>query len=143
MKNEITLEEIVTLTQQFIKIRSVADNIAALNEAIVLSEKRLDEFTIKNFSSYGKPSLLVHNTQPEVKNFKILLNAHLDIVQGKDSQFEPSITNGKLYGRGAYDMKAAASVIILLFKELANQVPYPLALQLTTDEEKGSHCAKT
>ena len=39
----------------------------------------------------------------------LLLNAHLDTVgvAGMDAPFEPRIEDGRLYGRGAYDMKGA------------------------------------
>jgi succinyl-diaminopimelate desuccinylase len=63
------------------------------------------------------------------------LNAHLDVVPGDISQFVPRIEDGKLYGRGAYDMKGAAAVMIVLFNELADQVDYPLGLQLVAEEE--------
>ncbi len=38
----------------------------------------------------------------------LLLNAHLDTVGvgGMESPHEPRTENGRLYGRGAYDMKA-------------------------------------
>jgi acetylornithine deacetylase len=44
----------------------------------------------------------------------LLLNAHLDTVGvvGMDSPFEPRIENGRLYGRGAYDMKGALAAIM-------------------------------
>jgi succinyl-diaminopimelate desuccinylase len=38
---------------------------------------------------------------------------------------------------GAQDMKVSALVEAQVFRELANTLPYPLALQLVTDEEVG------
>ncbi len=44
----------------------------------------------------------------------LLLNAHLDTVgvAGMNAPFEPRIENGRLYGRGAYDMKGALAAIL-------------------------------
>ena len=44
----------------------------------------------------------------------LLLNAHLDTVGvgGMDAPFEPRIESGRLYGRGAYDMKGALAAIL-------------------------------
>jgi len=44
----------------------------------------------------------------------LLLNAHLDTVgvAGMDAPFEPRIEDGRLYGRGAYDMKGALAAIL-------------------------------
>jgi acetylornithine deacetylase len=44
----------------------------------------------------------------------LLLNAHLDTVGvgGMDAPFEPRIEDGRLYGRGAYDMKGALAAIL-------------------------------
>jgi succinyl-diaminopimelate desuccinylase len=63
----------------------------------------------------------------------------LDVVPDDSDQFNPYIENGKLFGRGAYDMKAGAAVMILLFKEIAKKVGYPIALQLVTEEEASGH----
>jgi acetylornithine deacetylase len=43
-----------------------------------------------------------------------LLNAHLDTVgvAGMDTAHAPRITDGRLYGRGAYDMKGALAAIL-------------------------------
>ena len=142
MSNETPHEEILILAKKLIKIPTTADNIAGLNQAVVLSEQLMKGYTINKFSTDGKPSLLIHNAKPKTKQFTILLNAHLDVVQAEDSAFKPIQKDGKLYGRGAYDMKSAAAVIILLYQELARKLEYPIALQLTTDEEKGSYGAK-
>ena len=136
------MDDILKFAQHLIRIHSTADNITALNEAVLLVEKELKQYEINRFSSDGKPSLLIHNATPGIKHFKIILNAHLDVVQGNDFQFQPKIVDGRLYGRGAYDMKAAAAVMLMLFKEITNQLPYPLALQITTDEETGTLGAK-
>jgi len=45
----------------------------------------------------------------------LLLNGHLDTVgvTGMDAPHEPRVENGRLYGRGAYDMKGAVAAIML------------------------------
>ena len=44
----------------------------------------------------------------------LMLNAHLDTVgvAGMDAPFEARVENGRLYGRGAYDMKGALAAIL-------------------------------
>jgi acetylornithine deacetylase len=44
----------------------------------------------------------------------LLLNAHLDTVgvAGMDAPFDPRVEGGRLYGRGAYDMKGALAAIL-------------------------------
>jgi succinyl-diaminopimelate desuccinylase len=142
MNTASSLDEIISLTQNLIKIRTTEDNETALSEALLLIKKDLNQFPNKTFSAHGKQSILIHNGKPDTKHFKILLNGHLDVVPAKKAQFEPHIIDGKLYGRGAYDMKAAAAVMIKVFKAYAKDIAYPLALQLTTDEEKGSNGAQ-
>ncbi len=118
-------------------IPSVEDNPQALQEVLNEAKIYLSGFTIEEFEQNGKPSLLAYIGNKRPEKFKLLLNAHLDVVPGKPEQFQPKEQKGKLYGRGAYDMKAAAAVMIVLFAELAKKVSYPLGLQLVTDEELG------
>jgi acetylornithine deacetylase len=44
----------------------------------------------------------------------LLLNAHMDVVgiDGVERPFEPRVEDGRLYGRGAYDMKAGLAAIM-------------------------------
>ncbi|MGK5681738.1 M20 family metallopeptidase [Actinoplanes sp. URMC 104] len=69
--------------------------------------------------------------------FRVILNAHLDVVPGAPEQFVPRIEGDRLYGRGAHDMKVAALVMAHVFREVAPQLGFPVALQLVTDEEVG------
>ena len=125
------------LAENLMKISSTKDNPRALFKALQISEKQLQGFTIQKFENENIPSLLVNNNTKHPKKFKIILNAHLDVVPGPEKLFKPLIKGDKLFGRGAIDMKGAAAVMILLFKELADKINYPLGLQLVTDEEVG------
>src|SRR5690242_5291751 len=45
----------------------------------------------------------------------LLLNGHLDTVgvTGMDAPFEPRVENGRLHGRGSYDMKGALAALLV------------------------------
>ncbi|MFI7542576.1 M20 family metallopeptidase [Actinoplanes sp. NPDC049599] len=93
-------------------------------------------FTVEWFESRGKPSALVHlpGSRPA---FRVLLNAHLDVVPA--DAYAARRDGDRLYGRGAQDMKVAALVLADVFRSLAPVLPYPLGLQLVTDEEVGGY----
>ncbi len=93
-------------------------------------------FTVERFASGGKPSALLYRavTRPP---FRVVLNAHLDVVPAPPAQFRPRRAGDRLYARGAHDMKVSALVQADVFRRLATTLPYPLGLQLVTDEEVG------
>jgi len=136
-QNNTIIDETLRLAKKLIAIQSTENNKTGIEEIISLTENQLSGYRTRRFVSNGKPGLLIQNTNPETKHFKIILNTHLDVVPGQKNQFVPHISEGKLFGRGAYDMKAAAAVMIILFKELANTLSYPLGLQVLSDEELG------
>lgn len=131
------MNNILDIAKKLISIPSTSDNPDALDKVLEVCQKELEGFNLKEYKKDGIRSVLYYNTESLPKEFKIILNAHLDIVPAKISHYTPLKKDGKLYGRGAYDMKAATAAIIVLFKELANKVNYPLGLQLVTDEEVG------
>lgn len=69
---------------------------------------------------------------------KIILNGHLDVVSAKPEQFEPYEKNGRLYGRGAADMKAGVAVMLSVMENLRKEpLDVAVELQLVSDEEIG------
>lgn len=129
-------DTIVRLAKKLIAIPSISGDIPQAVAGMELIKKELPEFPFTPFASKQYPSLLYSNKGTDLRKFKIILNGHIDVVPGGKEQFKPRIENNKLYGRGAFDMKAALAVNILLFKELAPKVAFPLALQIVSDEEK-------
>ncbi|MDX1547940.1 MAG: M20/M25/M40 family metallo-hydrolase [Rhodothermales bacterium] len=71
----------------------------------------------------------------------LLLNAHLDTVgtDGMDAPFRLRRDGDRLYGRGAYDMKGSAAVMLALAETLAaDPPPGDLWLTFVADEEDRS-----
>ncbi len=93
-------------------------------------------FTVERFESGGKPSALVYRGAHRSR-FRVILNAHLDVVPAPPDQFRPRREGSRLYARGAQDMKVSALVQAQVFGELAGGLPYQIALQLVSDEEVG------
>lgn len=133
------IQTITSLTKKFISIKSTANNTKALDKVLDLALSYLDGYTIERFKSNGINSALVYNVKKRPKKFKIILNGHLDVVPGKKYQYIPKIKGNRLYGVGSMDMKANVACLIMVFKEMANKVSYPLGLQLVTDEEIGGN----
>jgi acetylornithine deacetylase/succinyl-diaminopimelate desuccinylase-like protein len=68
----------------------------------------------------------------------ILLQAHLDVVPAHSESFEMLEKDGKLYGRGVYDMKFAAACYLQLVEDLKDELGnYNFGIMFTTDEEVG------
>ena len=65
----------------------------------------------------------------------LVLHGHLDVVPGGKDQFQPRIDGDRLLGRGAYDMKGALAVMMLVLYDLRNQDKVRLRLGIVSDEE--------
>jgi succinyl-diaminopimelate desuccinylase len=130
-------KNIIELSSKLISVPSTKENSKALEDVLQTADKYLKGFNVRKFKRNGVPSVLYYNTPKLPKRFKVILNAHLDVVPAEESQYKAKLIGDKLYGRGTNDMKAAAATEILAFKEMAKKVKYPLGLQLVTDEEIG------
>ena len=65
----------------------------------------------------------------------LVLHGHLDVVPGREEQFEPRIDGDRLYGRGAYDMKGGLAAMICAFRDVANQDRVRVHFACVADEE--------
>jgi len=83
----------------------------------------------------GRVALLCHR-RDEMKP-RLLFYAHIDVVpaQGWDA-FNPRIENGKIYGRGAADMKGSIPALLLALERCKDKpLKYNTTVMVTTDEE--------
>ena len=51
----------------------------------------------------------------------MVFHGHLDVVPGRQEQFEPRIDGDKLFGRGAYDMKGGLAAMMCALKDVERQ----------------------
>ncbi len=65
----------------------------------------------------------------------IVLHGHLDVVPGREGQFEPRVEGDRLYGRGAYDMKGALAAMLLSLEAMRDQERLRVRLGIVGDEE--------
>jgi succinyl-diaminopimelate desuccinylase len=65
----------------------------------------------------------------------LVLHGHLDVVPGGPEQFKPRVEGDRLLGRGAYDMKGAIAVMLILLFDLRDQDRVRLRLGIVSDEE--------
>jgi acetylornithine deacetylase len=90
----------------------------------------------------GRPSV-VGRLRGSGGGRSVMLNAHLDTVgiEGMAGALEPVIRDGRLYGRGAYDMKGSLAACLATVKALADataDVRGDLVLAAVADEEYAS-----
>jgi acetylornithine deacetylase/succinyl-diaminopimelate desuccinylase-like protein len=113
------MDELTELTAQLVAIDSV-------NPALVpggKGERELALFVAQWCHRHGLEVEVVGDDRPSVIATRrgsgggrsLLLNAHLDTVgvAGMEAPHAARIENGRLYGRGAYDMKGALAAILL------------------------------
>jgi acetylornithine deacetylase len=113
------MDELTELTADLVAIDSV-------NPALVPGgngERDVALFVAAWCEGHGLEVELVGEERPSVVARRrgsgggrsLLLNAHLDTVgvAGMAAPYDPRVENGRLYGRGAYDMKGALAAILL------------------------------
>lgn len=67
---------------------------------------------------------------------EVVLNGHIDVVDGKKNQFEPMEKDGKLFGRGSYDMLGSLAVFInLLIRIKQEDLNIKVSLMIVPTEE--------
>jgi acetylornithine deacetylase len=124
--------------------------IDSVNPALVpggAGEGQIASFAADWCAKHGLDVEILGNERPSVVATKrgsgggrsLLLNGHLDTVgvAGMEAPFQPRLEDGRLYGRGAYDMKGALAAIMLAATE-ATGLSGDVILTLVADEELAS-----
>src|ERR1041385_2774437 len=113
-----TLTDILS---HLIRMPTLTADHATNRAALDWVEEQLHELPlrIQRLEHKGVSSLVA--TTPAVKNPKrprLWLAGHMDVVPGDPKDFPPRVHDGKLFGRGAFDMKYGLAVFIKLLREL-------------------------
>ncbi|NJK79433.1 MAG: M20 family metallopeptidase [Chloroflexaceae bacterium] len=132
-------DELITLTTDLMRFRSTAahpDQIMAAMDYAAAYLGDIPGIFIERVEHNGVPSLVatLHKTRAPA----LMLNGHLDVVAAPPELFEPTVHDGRIYGRGSQDMKGSVAAMLRLMKHLATLDPRPdVGLQLAGDEELG------
>ena len=87
---------------------------------------------------FPRPSIIGHLGEGEKE---VHLHGHYDVVPAaSDTQFQPRVSNGRVYGRGATDMKGGLAVILFALQTIKHfdmKLHGTLSFSFTPDEETG------
>ena len=130
--------EVLGLTRRLVRYRSYTPGAAEAAMDFIsgwFEARGLDTVRYEGVGPRGELSSLavrVGSGSP-----KILLHGHLDVVPGGEEQFEPYEKDGKLYGRGTYDMKGALAAMMFALEDLhVIGCEASVELLVVSDEEK-------
>lgn len=106
-------------------IHSVLKSLHFLTSIEVIAENRINVYGFWKGKGKGK---------------SLMLNAHMDTVgvQGMSAPFEANISDGKLFGRGSYDMKGSIAAMLGVAKAISDakqNLSGDLMLTFVADEE--------
>lgn len=124
-----------------VEIPTISDNIAANDKALDYIESYLGQRGLitqrDRFDSHG--TLLAAPKGVNLLKPKVLLAAHVDVMQGSEKVFKLRRKGDKLLGRGVYDMKFSIAGYMQVVDDLKNKLAnYDFGVMITTDEEYGS-----
>jgi succinyl-diaminopimelate desuccinylase len=83
----------------------------------------------------GRVNLLCHRRAPGKP--RLIFYSHIDVVPAQGwPAFQPRVENGKIYGRGAADMKGAIPALLMAAERCLGQpLKFDVSVMVTTDEE--------
>jgi len=131
-------EKSLKLLEKLLRFETITGNTEKAERCLKFIKQKLDCETvdIEEFEQ-DDPSILV--SFKEDSNPELILHGHIDVVEPSESQqFKPKKRDGKIFARGAADMKAGVSCIISCFRRLKQKESRPsVGLMITSDEERG------
>ncbi len=109
------------------KLREIGLDYTVIDVLDITDTHSFPRYCLLSFYGKGKRTLYFHG--------------HYDVVPAqKDSQFQPYVEDGKLYGRGSSDMKSGLAAMIFAIKALKEcnaEINGRIGLIIVPDEETG------
>ncbi|PIP35515.1 MAG: peptidase M20 [Desulfobacterales bacterium CG23_combo_of_CG06-09_8_20_14_all_52_9] len=138
------MEEILELTKTLIRFQTVQSKPDEIQRCTSFIENYLKTHGVlcECMEHEGVPSIWI---MPQNRRVPILLMSHLDVVDGPAELFEPSVHDGRVFGRGSIDDKYAVALSVVLMnrhvarlqREGLDQNCAAMGVLITGDEELG------
>lgn len=136
--------KVIEVAQELMRFRTETGNETEIKQAFAYIKNmmtmigaKVDIFEKKDTA----PVIFIRNKN--TLDFNALILGHIDVVPAEDKMFNPSVKDGKLYGRGSLDMKSFAAVALNSMQYVVeNKLPLNFGVILSSDEEKGSKGTK-
>jgi len=145
---ELTRERLSETLAELVRIPSVNPDLVPgasgereIAEAIAVRLRRTPGIAVElQDAGGGRPNVIA--TVGDGSGRTLMLNGHTDTVgvSGMAAPFAARVADGRLYGRGAADMKNADAALIVLLEEVARAGDFPgrLVATFVVDEEYAS-----
>lgn len=138
----MSINDPISLTKKLINFRSVTPNDDGSLEYVSSQLKEI-EFSCEIFSKNGVKNLFARWKPKNTHKKTIAFNGHVDVVPPGDPKgwkydaFSGEIKSGKIFGRGAVDMKSAVAAFMCATSEaiLEYDLNSSIVIMLTSDEE--------
>jgi succinyl-diaminopimelate desuccinylase len=131
-------KQLESLLSSLIAFATSSNNSSAHHEALDWITEKLQASNLHITRYDGPYPSLVATSQP-TRQPRVMLVAQLDVVPPNDSlQYRMQRENGRLLGRGVFDMKFALACYLRLTDKLAQYPDLDYGIMITTDEEVGS-----
>jgi acetylornithine deacetylase/succinyl-diaminopimelate desuccinylase-like protein len=128
----------LTILKKLIDIPTVTGDHKANKQALDYIDNFLQTrgLVVERLTVNGFESLVA--TTAGTKTPDLLLAGHIDVVPAPEAMFALHEKDGKLYGRGTFDMKFAIATYLNIIDQLKGSIKeYSLGVMITTEEEFG------
>src|SRR5947209_7517943 len=125
------MEELIAHLRTFVSFRSIGSDTTAKTECLDWIQTAFFcdvTLPIRRGEEVGAPYLFIEHPSP-----KLLWFGHIDVVPGRDEQFDLRVDGDRAIGRGAKDMKGAVLTFLLAYRDscASGTVP-PVSVLLTS-----------
>ena len=132
--------QLLEIINRLISFKTITGNIPEINKCLHYIKETLTPYAAKVDiceTPNASPVIFARNT--DTTHFDVLIIGHIDVVPAEDQMFTPVFKDGKIYARGALDMKSFAAVAINSMAHIMqSKSPLKFGFILSTDEETGS-----